>query len=221
MKKHAWKWIRLVILIALGCAVYFWASAKLNAMFSWSLPTVTLGDPVMGYTTVEIQDTIAGQSREKSELIVFEQDVQVDSTVDNTFLNLDWFRKSQTMHSYGTAEYTVDLSEVTSDSIQVDESNKIITVSVPHAKLKQVTVDYSKTTFDDVERGVFGWGDIKLTAEQQSVLEQDIQDAMNTECEKESYLKQADDSAETRLVSLFKGFLINLNSDAQIQIVFY
>jgi hypothetical protein len=47
----------------------------------------------------------------------------------------------------------------------VDRNDRRITIVIPRAELKNVNIDYSKTTFDDIERNIFGWGDIKLTPE--------------------------------------------------------
>ncbi len=208
-------------------AVWFgWTklSAWANKTFSWSLPELTFGilqpDPVLGYNSDEIISVITTGSRQKAELIVYEVDVKVDSEVTNELLNISWFKKTQAVHSYGTGIYVVDLAQLDAAMVTVDQTNRIITVTVPDVKLKTVNYDITKTEFDDIERGPLGWGDIKLTQQQQQVLQTDIQQAMEAECSKPAYLEAARASASDQLTALYKSLLTGLDEKAVINIIY-
>ena len=221
MKKLLTKILKWCLTITILFLAYTWFAEKTASTFH--LPHITIGnpDPILGYTDVEIQETIMGESRKVKELIVFEQDLETETDLSNTFLDIEWFRKSQTMHSYGTAQYVVDLSKINANSIEIDPVNLTIKVHVPHATLKDVIIDYDKTTFDDIEREIFGWGEIKLTPEQQNEVEKVVYAEMLEKANTEELLKKADDSAYQQIYSLCKTLLTNLNPDTTIDIIFY
>lgn len=229
MKKVGQKLVtKIISIVVIVIAIWFgWTqlSAWANKTFNWSLPELSFGplqaDPVMGYNTSEIKNIIAGQSREKAELIVYEQDLEVESEVSNTLLNISWFQKTQTIHTFGTGIYVVDLSNLTADDITVDEKTNTITVRVPHVYLKLVNIDITKTTFDDIDRNIFGWGDIKLTPEQTQVLQADVQNVMEEECKKAEYITLAEESGSEQIRNIYLAALSQLNADTTINIVFH
>ena len=150
--------------IVLGAALFVFLGLSKLTHWDFSLPDhVGAPDDVMGYKDSEITEMIAGENRELKQLIVYEQDIEASMDITDMFLDIDWFRKKQTVHLIATAEYIVDLSKITDKDITVDRNDRRITIVIPRAELKNVNIDYSKTTFDDIERNIFGWGDIKLT----------------------------------------------------------
>ncbi len=177
-------------------------------------------DEILGYKSAEIREIIAGENREKQELIVYEQDFSSSMDITDMFLNIPWFRKTQTVHMYGTASYSVDLSRVTKDMIAVSQQERKITVTIPHAVLRDVTVDYAKTTFDEIDRGIFGWGDIKLTPEQQNEVEKKLHDALFNEASGKYYMTAADESALRQIEALYRGILDKLTWGVEMKIVF-
>ena len=60
----------------------------------------------------------------------------------------------------------------------MDETLASVTIQIPHAKLSYVTVDLDKTEYDETQKALFAFGEIKLTSEQTNILEQNIEDAM-------------------------------------------
>ena len=217
-KIHAVWYIRLGILI--GAALFM--SLLLTKLTSWhiSFPDhIGKPDDVMGYKDTEITSLIAGESREMRELVVYEQDIEAAMDITDMFLDIDWFRKTQTVHLTATAEYAVDLSQITQDDIKVDRNDRVITVTIPRAKLRNVIIDYSKTTFDDIERNIFGWGDIRLTPQQQNEVEIRLQEALFEEASDTPYLASADMAAMRQIRKVYKDVLVNLKNGADVVIV--
>ena len=82
------------------------------------------GDEVMGYKDAEITDMIATESRQVQELIVYEQDLEASMDITDMFLDIDWFKKTQTVHMKATAEYTVDLTKITDEDIVITHPDR-------------------------------------------------------------------------------------------------
>ncbi len=111
-----------------------------------------LPDETLGYSKIDFSEAILGESREKSDFVVLEQDITVTTRVSQALANLALFEKSQIVRSFGTGVYTVDLSGLTDAEIALDTDARLVTVSIPHAALSYVTVDVEKTEFEERKR---------------------------------------------------------------------
>ncbi|MEG0769468.1 MAG: DUF4230 domain-containing protein [Ruthenibacterium sp.] len=160
-------------------------------------------DEIMGFSSVAVTDAVIGESRQKHMFVVLEQDVQADSEISSALANLELFRKTKRMHFYGVGVYTVDLSQLTQDSIRVDGRTKTVTVTIPHAMLNYITVDDSKTQFEDTEHALFGFGEVKLTQEQQNELDLSIEKTMREILDTDAMHTKADKAAQDGIKSLF------------------
>lgn len=215
---HVRRYLRLGIV--LGAALFVFLGLSKLTHWDFSLPDhVGAPDDVMGYKDSEITEMIAGENRELKQLIVYEQDIEASMDITDMFLDIDWFRKKQTVHLIATAEYIVDLSKITDKDITVDRNDRRITIVIPRAELKNVNIDYSKTTFDDIERNIFGWGDIKLTPEQQNEVEKDLHDALLAEASETPYLVSADMAGMRQVESIYKKVLSNLKNGVEVVVV--
>ncbi len=191
----------LALVVVLSCVLYFSASQN-------ETHTSTYGkQPLLGNHSAEIIDLVVSETRKENKLIVQETDLVCKDKIDDALFDIDLFKKSQEITFYGTADYTVDLSQLTTSSIQIDDSNNTITINVPHASLNNVTVDFEKTEFSEIERGFLGWGSIKLKPEEQNALEQTMHKTMIKEASKKEHLQQADTFANEALTSLITKIL--------------
>jgi hypothetical protein len=207
-------WLR----IALGAAAVLFLFLTVKNMPFWNSGRADREEPDdgMGYKDAEITEIIAAENRELKQLIVYEQDLEASMDITDMFLNIEWFKKKQTVHLSATAEYIVDLSKINSYGIRIDRTENVITVTIPRAELKNVVIDFSKTTFDDIERNIFGWGDIKLTPEQQNEVEKELQEALLEEAEKTPYLSAADMAGMRQVEAVYKKVLTNLRDDVDV-----
>ena len=209
--------LKLSVLVLAALFVYF----TVSNLFGFRLfPEKHEGEEdVMGYKDSEITEMIATENRELKQLIVYEQDIEASMDITDMFLNIEWFKKKQTVHLQATAEYIVDLSRIRNQDVTIDRAEKKITVVIPRAELKNVNIDFTKTTFDDIERNIFGWGDIKLTPEQQNEVEKDLQEALFAEASGSPYLASADLSAMRQVEAVYRKILKNLDSSVEIAAV--
>ena len=214
-KVHAVWWIRLGLFTA--AAVFLFLALRSLPVWHVDLPDhISAPDDVMGYKDSEITEIIATQNRQLKQLIVYEQDIEASMDITDMFLDIEWFKKKQTVHLKATAEYIIDLAKISDEDVTVNKDEKTITVTIPRAELKNVVIDYSKTTFDDIERNIFGWGDIKLTPEQQNEVEKDLKEALLKEAQETPYLTSADLAGMRQVEAVYKKVLTNLDSGAKI-----
>ena len=222
---HHLKWIlRGIVLVAILLAVLFllpkikdMLTPDINIDVPDSLSGL-LPDEKMGYNKIDFSNAILGESRTKSDFVVLEQDVSVTTRVSQALANLALFEKSQMIRSFGTGVYTVDLSNLAESDIAVDNEQKTVTITIPRAGLSYVTVDVDKTEYEETQKALFAFGEIKLTNEQMGLLEQSIQDAMRAELETADMLAKADAAAMSQVQQLFLPLVQAIAADYSVVI---
>lgn len=224
---HHLKWIfRGIVLIVLVCAILFFLprikdffSPDINIDVPDSLSGL-LPDETMGYSKIDFSNAILGESREKSDFVVLEQDVTVSTRVSQALANLALFKKSQIVRSYGTGVYTVDLSKLSAEDISLDRDFNLVTISIPHAVLAYVTVDVEKSEFEETKKALFAFGEIKLTNEQLNLLEQSIQSAMQEQLGSADMLAKADEFALSQVQKLLEPIVQSVADGFLVKTVF-
>lgn len=224
---HTLKWILRGLLFAAIVIAALFLYPRIQAFFSpkidLSAPDSLSGllpDEQMGYNKIDFSDAILGESRTKSDFVVLEQDVTVSTRVSQALANLALFEKSQVIRSYGTGVYVVDLSALSENDIAMDEALASVTIQIPHAKLSYVTVDLDRTEYDETQKAIFAFGEIKLTSEQTNILEQNIEDAMREQLTADEILQKADTHALSQVRSLFEPIVQSVAPDFIVNIEF-
>lgn len=179
------------------------------------------GNKVTGFTTADFAEAVLGKSTDLSVLEVYEQKVSDAVTVtDNGLFNLKFLEKYQIVTFNGTATYVVDLSDLTENSITLDEESMTITITVPHATLKSINIPSDEIEFADVEKGFLGFGDLKLTLEQQAEIETQAEEEMQEELDEMDIISEADEAAERVIWKLFKSAIEGVASGYDLEIAF-
>ena len=225
VRRLVWSAIVLVLLIALVLLVLPRIDKAIEAFTPQVSITVPdsiqdiLPDETMGYTSIDFTNAILGESRERKELVVMEQDVDVTSKISQDLLHVALFSKVKIIHSYGTGVYTVALDEVGEDDIFVNEETKIITVTIPHTVLSYVNVDVSKTEFEDTQRALLAIGDIKLTTEQKHTLDQSVNDTLHERLNDKALFAKADEIALNKVREILQPIVGSISDEYIVKIV--
>jgi hypothetical protein len=231
LQHSKWKGPLIAVLCIAGIcvAVFFIARAAMLRMDSLSGKSDSavsgshngiLPDSVMGYNKIDFVKAVLGQAREKESLVVYEQDVNSVSEISNAFLNWDIFKKTKKIHTYGKGAYTIDMSRVASDSIAVDLDKKNVTVSLPKTTLSYLEVDANRTTFEDTEHAIFGFGDIALTEEQQKQLDAEIRHKMLAELTTDASFKKSDEAGLKKAKEMLQPVVAAVSDEFVVKCVY-
>lgn len=173
------------------------------------------------YTALDFQDAILGEASKKQELIVMEQPVKVSTTVTKSGLgNLEIFSKVKNIAYNGTGVYTVDMSKINKDHIDVDLDNKKVTVYIPHAILQYVNLDLENVEFEDTEKGLLAFGDLALTTEQVNEIEQSVKNSMHEELDTKELYEKADEFAKMSTWQMFQPLVSAVSSEFIVDMEF-
>ena len=174
-----------------------------------------------GYTALDFQNVILGKVVEHQELIVMEQYVNVETTITKAGLgNLEIFSKLKNVTYSGKGQYTVDLSKIDKDHINVDMDNKKVYITIPHAKLQEVILDLNNIEFEDTEKGFLAFGDLSLTAEQQNEIEKSVKQTMTETLDTKELYEQADEYALNQTWSIFAPLVSSVSDEFEVEMVF-
>lgn len=214
--------IILILLVLLIAATSFLVPSIRDALGIGSWPTAfkeLLPEELMGYNETEVSDTILGKTQDKGELVVMEQEVSVQIQLTRALWNVPLFEKTKTVYSHGIGGFSVDLSKITEDCLSWDSSTKAMTITIPHATLSYIDPDFSKTEFGNTERAILAFGDIKLTQEQQNVLNVEIEEAMEKALNTETRLRVANIKAKQKVGELLKPLVKELHQDIKLYVI--
>lgn len=224
LSRLLWRVVGLVVLLGVVAVLLaiFIPKVKEATRIDISLPdslSQLTPDEELGYNKFDFLDAILGETREKSELIVLEQDVEVSSEISHTLANISLFAKSQTLLSFGTGIYTIDLSRIGPGDIVLDEIAKVVSVTIPHAALTYVNFDVTKTESGETKRAIFGFGQIKLTTEQMTMLESSIEQAMREKLGAPEALTAADERALILVRELLDPLVKTVASEFAVKVL--
>ncbi|MEG1525376.1 MAG: DUF4230 domain-containing protein [Clostridia bacterium] len=218
----------IAALLLLLTLLFFWPRVKaalsgaLTPTLNISVPDSLDGflpDESLGYNAFDFSDAILGESRERQELVVMEQDVEVTTKISQALLHIALFSKAKTIRSYGTGVYTVNLANLSPKDISVDMDTRIVTVTIPHSQLQYVDIDVQKTTFEDTKKALFAIGDIKLTQEEQQLLDKAIDEALYTKLNTPALFIKADETALLKVRDVFLPLVSAISEDFLMKIV--
>ena len=180
-----------------------------------------LSERLFGYTAADFSETILGEAEEHQELIVLEQPVEVHTTITKAGLgDLKIFSKTKDVVYPGTGVFTVDLSTIDSDHIQVDQDNMTVTIYINKATLQYITLDNDNVVFEDTERGALSFGDIKMTVEQQNELEKSVKEEMKENLETDEVLALANEAAIKKTWQTFQPLIISMDPFYSVEVKF-
>ncbi len=171
----------------------------------------------LGYTAIDFMDAILGSTRLKEELIVMEQDIEYVSLITKAGFG-DWavFRKTKSVTFAGTGVYTVDLSKIDASRITVDEEEKTVTLKIPHTTLTYVVLRPEDMTFDDTEKGLLAFGELKLTAEEQNAFERLAKLNMSGKLATQTLLTRADGFAQMKCWEIFQPLVDTVSKEYRL-----
>ncbi|MBQ6655406.1 MAG: DUF4230 domain-containing protein [Erysipelotrichaceae bacterium] len=217
--------VSLVLIAALVLGGYNWYrqykrdTSILKSVEGYDLTLDNNG--ILGYTAVDFADVIVGSSTRQSLLIVDEQELSAPTVVTQAGLfKLGIFSKNQSVVYNGTAQYTVDISKITSDKIEVDAANHTITITVPYPELHDVIFNPENTVFGDTEKGLLAFFDIKMSLEDSNTIAAEAVKKLREKALDEKCLDKAVDYGRYVLRDFYETAIEAITKSYKVKIVF-
>ncbi|KHO40508.1 DUF4230 domain-containing protein [Clostridium tetani] len=177
--------IKLTIFIII---IIFFAYNKILNDKNISLPNMDKSIEKMSRKTIT-RDAVVKKIQEKQDLITMEVELNNKVILDDSWGNLDIFKKVISIDFYGTGIYTVDLAKLNRENVLIQPS-KTITIRIPKPKVKSITLNEDKTTFK-TENGLFRFGEIKITPAENQILSKKAKEKMNEQLNEKHLVESA------------------------------
>lgn len=153
------------------------------------------------------RETLINQIQKKQELITLEMEMTEQISVDDSWGNLPVFKKIQNIDFSGTGIYTIDLSSLNNNNIDIDTKTKKITAKVPSPVVKDVSINEDKTKYEDTQKGLFRFGELKLSPAEYQVIRSNVKEKMITKMGEQDLYKQALTTSSDTIKKLIEGII--------------
>lgn len=197
---NVFKKIFLVLLILL-VFIYIKYPTKIQKLLPQSLNIQS--------NNILTEDTIINKIKDVNKLIPLEIELSQTLTVDNTYFNLDIFKKSKKITFFANCSYSIDFSTLSTNNIKIDNSNKEIYITIPKIDIFSIDIDENKTIYGDTEVGLLRFGDLRLSSEEINEIYINANDMFSKKMNNQDFYTQTLKNAENSLESL----LFNLTGE--------
>ena len=172
-------------------------------------------------TVADFKDPIILAHGKDARLIVYTAELSETVSLANEGLGgFKWNSTYQEAVYHGTAEYTVDLSQLSEDDFIVNNEQKILTVRIPYAALSPINILDDKTQFKDAEKGWLGPKDVEMTPEDHSKLMVEVKEKMKAQLIDENIMAKANEEAKTVVAELLTATIQAVDPEFTVIVVF-
>jgi len=169
----------------------------------------------------EFSDVIIEQFHKESELVVRSVETSVSVDLKQTGLfDIDLLNKTQTVIYKGTGRFYVDLSMLGEHSIRMDNADSKIIIEIPHTELAEIEIDPDKFTFEETEKGLLAFGELKFTAKEYNSLETECKKRIRQAVDIAENYRAADERAIEEMTKIYDPIVKAVDDTYRVEIVF-
>ena len=160
---------------------------------------------------INYKEIIVEELHEEAQLIICSNKMIIPMTFEENH----WYGdKTQDIEFSAIGKWIIDFSKITSDNVAINENNKEITIYLTRP-IKEVQLLEDETSFGEVKKGMFVFGDIVHTPEEYESIKHNIK------CEALTKMMDMDEQAEkTASNSIEKILYLTKQNNYDIKIVF-
>ena len=160
---------------------------------------------------INYKDIILEELHEESQLIICSNKMIIPMTFEENH----WYgNKTQDIEFSAIGKWIIDFSKITSDNVVINENNKEITIYMSKP-IKEIQLLEEETSFGEVKKGIFVFGDIVHTPEEYEGIKHNIK------CQALTKMMDMDEQAEKEASnSIEKILYLTKQSHYDIKIVF-
>lgn len=176
---------------------------------------------IFGFTVADFQEAVLSDRTKLKKLEVLSYKVSDAVTITDAGLGgLKIFSKSQLITYNGTAVYTIDLTGIDKRHITLDEESHVVTMTIPHSVLEPINIQASDMEISDTEKGFLAFGQVKMTVEQMTTVQQAAQERMVQKLVDENIVAEADRFGKMAIWEIYQPVIQAVSSGYTLEVVF-
>ncbi len=169
----------------------------------------------------DFSEVIIEQFQKESELVVSSVEASVPVDIKKTgALDMGIFNKTQRLIYKGTGRFYVDLSLLGKHSISLDNDSSTVRIEIPHTKLAEIEINPDKFTFEETEKGLLAFGELKFTAEEYNDLQIECKERMKAAVDIKENYEAADKNAIEEMTKIYEPIVKAVDDTYHVEIVF-
>ena len=129
---------------------------------------------------VILEDTIIKSIKGETKLVTMEVNVNEEIIYDDSYSNYSLSKQKQKLNFFADGIFTTDLSGFSAENIIIDDDKKTVTIKVKEPILDYINFLPEDTTYEEVEKGLFRFGDIKLSMDELNEIEIRAKESIKT-----------------------------------------
>ncbi len=150
----------LTIFLILLITAYF--LFRYNHKFNNLIPTFNPTETIH----VISEESLIREVRNVNKIIPLEVNLSESIVINKSFGSLEIFKKFKTITFFAKCSYSVDLSQLNTEDILLDNELKQVILTLPQPQIYNITIDESKTKYYQPQLGLLRFGDIELSSEE-------------------------------------------------------
>ena len=207
-KKHRFKLLKiffhLFILFSLFLLILFLKSpSKFQKLFPYFYTYKIESSSILS------DDILINEIKNVNKLIPLEVELSETLTIDNTYFNLDIFKKFKKITFFANCSYAIDFSTLSNSNFEINASTKEVYISIPQIDIFSIDIDESKTIYSNTEVGLLRFGDLKLSSEELSSIYKNLNYLFTEKMNNHDFYEKAILNTENSL----KVLLFNLTGE--------
>lgn len=151
------------------------------------------------------EEMLVNEVRSVNKVIPLEVELSESIKLDNSFSNLEIFKKSKKLTFFATCSYSMDLSKLNKNDIILDKDTNEITIYLPKPEIFSINIDENKTIYNEPDLGLLRFGDIQISTEKLGYIRNKLTESFKNKMNDDDLYKKAINNTTTLLQNLINN----------------
>lgn len=180
-----------------------------------SFKSKTIFNPKPSYSSINkisdikisTKDSIIDKIHNTNKIIPLELELSQSVLIDNSFGDLDILKKYKNITYFAVCSYMIDLSKISTNDISINNTSKIISITIPNPKIYLIDFDYDKTQYEESINGLLRFGNISISPEDSIRIENDVKIKLKEKMLEDSLYSKSTEASKESISNLLRQIL--------------
>lgn len=162
--KTYFKIFLILLLVLLGYKLFLGYKSQSNNLKHSSIDNIKIIS----------EESLVKEIKSVNKIIPLEVELSKLITIDKSWGDFDIFQKYKRIKFFANCSYSIDLSQITTEDIHIDDKNKKIDITLSNPDIYSININREKTVYEDSSNGLLRFGEIKLTSEEFDSIQEEV-----------------------------------------------
>ena len=120
------------------------------------------------------EESLVKEIKNVNKIIPLEVELSKTVTIDKSWGELEILKKYKRIRFFANCSYSIDLSQITTDDINIDNKNKELNIILTKPEIFSININRKKTEYEESSNGLLRFGEIKLTSEEFDLIQEEV-----------------------------------------------